>query len=140
MLRLQLVTNEFGYQLRYRYAQTNAPTLATVDDWFRFTKVVAINNAVDDCDPVQLAACTFSENWPSLDFAMSTDSSGSSIETVTNNMGEETVFRFDTSDRLSGIKRPVDVAQANGYSVTYAYETSGDRVVSVSRQGSYPRP
>lgn len=138
VVRLQSVTNSLGYQLRYGYAQATSPSSTTVDDWYRFTKVTAINNAVDDCDPVQIAVCTFSEDWPTLDFVSSTDSNGDAIEIVSDVLDRETIFRFDSSDRLTGIKRPEDAAASNDYSVIYNYGTD-NRVSSVLRQGTYTR-
>ena len=137
-VRLQSVTNSLGYQLRFDYAQASPPSSSTVDNWYRITKVTAINNAVDTCNPVQTAPCTFSEDWPKLEFAPSSDGNGDAIETVSDVLDRETVYRFDSSDRLTGIKRPEDVAASNGYSVVYNYGTD-DRVSSVVRQGAYTR-
>ncbi|WP_252259812.1 RHS repeat domain-containing protein [Erythrobacter aurantius] len=138
VVRLQSVTNSLGYQLRYRYAQATSPSASTVDDWYRFTKVTAINNAVDDCNPVQIAECSFSEDWPSLGFVPAIDSGGQQTEIVTDVLARQTVFRFDSSDRLTGIKRPEDTAASNDYSVVYNYGTD-DRVSSVVHQGTYTR-
>ena len=137
VLRLQSVTNSLGYQLRYRYAQAGSPTSSTINNWYRVTKVTAINNAVDDCNPVQISDCSFSENWPSLGFAQSTDN-GSDVEIVTDVLNRQTVFRFDSSDRLTGVKTPEDTAASAGFSVVYNY--GGDnRVSSVVYEGDYTR-
>jgi YD repeat-containing protein len=65
MVRQQSVTNNAGYQIKFYY-QTNDPT-STSANWTVRTSAVAINNAVEYCDPLA-DACTLSGNWPTVTY------------------------------------------------------------------------
>ncbi len=65
--RIQSVTSNFGYQIKYNYLLNTIPTSKQPADGFvRITSVMAINRSVDYCDPAS-DSCNFSQNWPKVD-------------------------------------------------------------------------
>jgi hypothetical protein len=58
--RIQSVTNNRGYQLKYGYANASSTDI---------TEVKAINNAIDYCDPAADACASVTQNWPSVSIA-----------------------------------------------------------------------
>ncbi|MGE0410084.1 MAG: hypothetical protein AB7P23_12595, partial [Amphiplicatus sp.] len=70
-VRLQSVTNNFGYQLKYSYKKDQISGVVDVDDWMQITYVTAIDNAVDYCDPTADGCAGLTKNWPKLDYAQS---------------------------------------------------------------------
>ncbi|MFL0357589.1 RHS repeat-associated core domain-containing protein [Erythrobacter sp. GH1-10] len=128
VVRLQSVTNNASYQLRFKYAADSA---SNTNLWYRITKVTAINNAEEYCDPT--GACTPSNGWPSLSYDVSYSGSDT-LETVTDVLGRTSRFRSDSSDRLTGVKRPSETTDG----VVISYD-GNDRVSSIQYQGSYTR-
>lgn len=58
--RLQSVTNNLGYHLKFTYVRDAAPAAgAETLSWFRIASVTGINGAVDYCDPTA-DSCTYS--------------------------------------------------------------------------------
>ena len=58
------VNNNLGYQLKFQYACTNPSPC-----YEKINGVVAINNAVEYCDPTALV-CTLSNPWPALNWSI----------------------------------------------------------------------
>ncbi|HCY55800.1 MAG TPA: hypothetical protein DF715_09820, partial [Oceanicaulis sp.] len=80
--RLQSVTNNFGYQLHWRYAfnQDQIVLDATQpvedvhglrDSWQQARQVTAINNAVDACFPTVNVCTGLTQDWPFLEISES---------------------------------------------------------------------
>jgi RHS repeat-associated protein len=134
-LRLQSVTNNRGYMLKYRYASDNAPD---GEDFIKLISVTGLNNAVDPCDPLADACPTYSRVWPSVAYGYTTsatwpttvtDQSGR-ITLYTNGIngmtgvrpagfsGDTVAVNYSAPDVVSG------VTDASG-AWTYAYATSG---------------
>lgn len=146
--RLQSITNNRGYQLKFFYASNATSPYA---DWLRVTKVVGLNMAIDYCDPTADTCPTFSENWPSMTYtyvgpllqinpapASRTDQSGRTTNYTYNN------FRI-TSIRYPGATHNDVAVTYNGspdYRVngvtdasgvwTYGYSTSGTTQTTVA--------
>lgn len=106
------------------------------------TKAVALNNAVDYCDPTA-NSCTFSQTWPSLTFAVS----GADL-LVTDALGQTTRYVGGANGgQITGVRRPSSPS-ANNISYTWAYRPINPDVqvvVSVSDGGgtwtySYKNP
>jgi RHS repeat-associated protein len=121
-LRLQSVTNNRGYQLKFSYMSN------TLDDWqpetsysawSSVTSVTAINNAVDYCAPTADICGGLSQSWPVLSLGGGgiTDPAGT------------TYYTHDGSGRVTGIRRPGSAAD----NVTVSYGPDG--VASVTRDG-----
>ena len=115
--RLQSVTNTYGYQLHFEYGANVWST-----DWYRLTKVVALNNAVDACAPTA-NNCTFSQTWPSLTFTRTPTE-----RTVTDSLGRVTRLLFP-GGWLSGIRLPT---LATGQNITLTRDLTGEKTASVS--------
>lgn len=128
VLRLQSVTSNAGYQLKYEYA-TNTPSQAAVNDWYRITKVTGINNAVDYCDPAADACANLTQSWPSTTYA-ETAFGTDKLETVTDTLSRQRRYRTDSAGRLTAIKR----AGANADTSAFVYGGDG-RVSSATREG-----
>ncbi len=130
-IRLQSVTNNSGYQLKFSYLRNASPTISKVDNWYEITKVQAVNNSVEYCDPAA-DSCSFTNTWPHLSYSQTTSGSDT-LETVQDVLGRNARFRTNSSDQLTGVKRPSE--STDGMVVAY----SGGRVSSVTHQGTYTR-
>ena len=109
--RLQSVTNNFGYQIHFRYASdTYGP------DWTTITSITGVNNAVDWCDPLA-NSCAFSRTWPGITIG------GTPAErTVTDATGNTTRY-VSPGDGTFSIRRPT---QPTTDSLTYTRYTTPD--------------
>ena len=58
-IRLQGVTNTYGYQLHYNYQANSANTPTQGANWGKLTNIRALNMGVDACDPAA-ATCAYS--------------------------------------------------------------------------------
>lgn len=67
--RIQSVTSNSGYQLKYQYISDDATS--DIFDWSRPTKVAAVNNAYEYCDPLS-TACSFTNTWPTVSYTWPT--------------------------------------------------------------------
>jgi len=131
-IRLQSVTNNAGYQLKFNYEDNTPDPVDEGDGWYNITKVTAINNAEEYCDPAA-DSCSLTGTWPYLDYAVTTSGSDQ-LETVTDILGRQSRFRNDSSERLIGVKRPSETTDG----MVVAYDANS-RVSSVTHQGSYTR-
>jgi len=135
VVRLQSVVTSTGFQLKYSYAN-NTLTEATVDDWVRITNVMAINNAVDYCEPQMADSCTgLTQTWPSVSYSNAT-SGANIIESVTDPVGRVEKYVTETpgvgtTAKMLGIRRPSSPSTDN---VTYGYDAN-KRVSSVAIAG-----
>ena len=87
LYRIQSVTNNAGYQLKYNYALNNASTseiipATSVGAWTQPASQQAINNAVDYCAPTAFT-CTLTQSWPSVTI---------SGKSVTDALGRKTTY------------------------------------------------
>jgi RHS repeat-associated protein len=122
--RLQSVTNNHGYQLKFTYA-SNATDLAGPDfqPWARVTDVTAINNGTDYCS-ASADSCTLSPGWPKLTFGTST---------VTDSANRTTTFSATGVTMPGGASVQATVTAGKVSSVTnagvvrsYAYSDVGN--------------
>jgi len=154
VVRLQSVNSSTGYQLKFSYAE-DAPSQATVDDWYRVAEVTAINNAVEYCAPAA-NSCALSQTWPKLTYSEHTATGNADkLEKITDVLGQEAWLRFDSGDRFVRSRRPSETegesitlwdycanqsgvcpGPYDGTSVTYY---SNGKVRSVIQQGVYER-
>jgi len=65
--RLQSVTTNTGYQMKFYYQTDTITTPASRVFWYSILKVVAINNAVEYCDP-DADSCSVSSSWPQVQY------------------------------------------------------------------------
>jgi RHS repeat-associated protein len=112
--RLQSITNNRGYQLKFFY-QSNTPSPTA--NWLRATKVVGLNMAVDYCDPMADSCPTFSENWPSVTYAYT----GSGLTSATDQSGRVTSYTYSAGG-LASVRYP----DASHDDVAVSYNASPD--------------
>lgn len=112
--RTQSVTLSNGLQIKYVYALNTTPDDATVTDWQRAGQVIAVNNAVDYCDP-NADQCVLTQPWPSATYSWSVDNR---ILTVTDSAARVTRYTHDADLRVIGLKPP---SSATLDKVTYHY-------------------
>ncbi len=96
--RLQSVTNNFGYQLKFDYQNNDPATGGLV-----LVKATALNNAVDYCNP-SADTCSYSQAWPSLTFNVPSGNP-SRPTTVTDALGRVTTYTY-TNNRITALRRP----------------------------------
>lgn len=120
--RIQSVTNNRGYQLKYNYPNATSPMVSGV---------TAINNGVDYCDPNADACTGLTQSWPTMNVSTSSPAMmGANVYTITDAASRTSRFTLDAATRLTGIKRP----GAASDNVTVAYAPSG-AVASVATNG-----
>lgn len=126
--RLQSVTNNLGYQIKFTY-DLNAPTMAGDLPAFRtLTSITGLNNAVDYCDPTA-DSCSYSQTWPNVVYAVASDNS--MARTVTDTLGRVTRYTYDSSGRIVGLRRP----SASSDSTTVTYSTGPAQDVATVSNG-----
>jgi RHS repeat-associated protein len=128
--RIQSVTNNFGYQLKYNYSSNTLSTVNDINAWIARTGYQAINNALDYCAPTA-DTCSVTQAWPSLTV---------SGNAVTDVLGRTTTYAISTAaNSTSTITRPSGAVAtivrdaggrvaswSNGTGTwTYAYSDSG---------------
>ncbi|MEO6215202.1 MAG: RHS repeat domain-containing protein [Sphingomonas sp.] len=157
--RLQSVTSNTGYQIKFNYAINTITTDATSrNQWLTVTSVVAIDNAAEYCDP-SADTCSLSQQWPTVQYSQS----GSTLS-ITNSTGNTTVFDgtypnflvktadsatnnisytrsiFNTACPNGGGVAKVTNATIYGRSTNYSYSSSTGAVTSsgpLSQQYTY---
>lgn len=67
-IRLQGVTNTYGYQLHYNYQTNSANTPTQGTNWDKLINIRALNMGVDACDPAA-STCTYSQAWPQTSYS-----------------------------------------------------------------------
>jgi RHS repeat-associated protein len=96
-VRIQSVTNNFGYQLKYSYAANTLSQTSDISGWHSRTGYKGINNAIDYCAPTA-DTCTYSQSWPSVAI---------SGPFVTDNLNRSTTYNINTAaNSTSTITRP----------------------------------
>jgi YD repeat-containing protein len=106
------VTRSDGLQLKYNYT--------TLAGYVVISSVVAINNAVEYCDPTA-TTCSLVNAWPTVTYTWSGQAPGAgfaSILTVTDPAGRQTRYTQDSKGRTVGIKLPTSASADN---LTYTY-------------------
>jgi RHS repeat-associated protein len=131
--RLSSIVSSTGYQIKLTYASNTASDW-TGSGFTQMTKVTALNNAVEYCDPNALS-CSFSGTWPEATYSGSTDGGGmpfvGTIASVTDPVGRTTYYSYTYNssvgqNQLTGIRPP----GAGSNIITFSY--SGAQVASVS--------
>jgi len=124
--RLQSAVSNFGYILKPEYASNTATELADLAPWLTLTKVTAINQAIDYCNPSADICTGLTVTWPSASYAVTTVGSNQ-LQTVTDALGRVTRYTTNSSSQLIAIKRP----SSSTDTTTIGYDANG-RVASVS--------
>ncbi|MGD9584497.1 MAG: hypothetical protein AB7V26_12625 [Lysobacterales bacterium] len=112
--RIQSVTLSNGLQIKYVYPVNTTPTDATALGWQRARQVVAVNNAVEYCNPAA-DTCSFLQAWPTATYAWSADNR---VLTVTDSAGRVMRYSHDQYGRVIGVKPP---SSASLDQISYEY-------------------
>lgn len=106
--RIQSVTRNDGYQLKYSYANDGTPQSLPDSDWTRLVGIVGLNNAVDYCDPLA-DSCSYSQVWPEATLTYSAPAADRTL-VVTNARGGQTRISqgtsFTSSSSIEGVRAP----------------------------------
>ena len=108
VVRLQSVTSNSGYQLKYSYAANQTTNVyggdpnSGNDDWYGITKVQAINNAGEYCDPAG-DSCNLSQTWPTYLYSEAA-SGGNKLETITNPLGKQKQYTRNSSGAIIDLR------------------------------------
>jgi RHS repeat-associated protein len=117
--RVQSITDNLGYVLRYNYA-ANSLTADSQGDWHRLVSVRAVNAAIENyCDPIAVS-CTEANAWPTASFAQN-----GGTETVT--LPDSSAWTFTTNGSAWVIRRPGSTVD----DISVVYDSLG-RVQSVT--------
>lgn len=102
--RLQSVTSSFGYMLKYEYSSDT-----TSGNYSQITRVTAINNSIDYCDPTADHCSGLTKVWPNLQYSgLTSGPSGQFFETITSPDNEVTRLTWNVSGNgeLTSVRFP----------------------------------
>jgi YD repeat-containing protein len=131
-IRIQSVTSNTGYQVKFVYQSDAVPaTYAALSQALTRVSAVAVNNAVEYCDP-DADTCSLSGNWPTVTYANSTGT-----HTFTDPLGRSTVYTYSpTSFRVRTAGSLTDNVQYTLAAFTDYYGNLVSRVTSAAIGGS----
>ncbi len=120
--RLQSVTNNRGWQLKYVYASNDA----SGPEFERVISVTGLNNAIDPCDPMANACPAYSRTWPSITYTYS----GGTIPYLltATDQSSRTINYSYTNSYLTGVRYPGSSTD----DITVTYDLATGRVASVT--------
>lgn len=118
--RLDSITSNTGYQIKLTYA-SDVIDSSTSPSWHQMTSAMAINNAVEYCNPT--GSCSgLTNNWPTATITGTT---------LTSPSGDTTTYTYGgPGGRLSAVRRP----GSSSNTVTIGYNGS-NQVSSVATGG-----
>lgn len=122
--RIQSVSNNYGFMLKYEYANNNVGYYERLDT--RIIKITGVNIGDTYCDP-DADMCSIPSTMPRVQYSYST---ATNITNVTDKNGGVTEYSYNNSVRLTGIRPP----GATSDRATYAYNTT-NRVSSATVSG-----
>lgn len=135
--RIQSVTNNYGYQLKYVYSRNTAGTVDELRDWVRPAQIVAVNNAVDYCAPTA-DNCSFSRAWPTATHSWSASTPYEDCVTETDPKGDGTKAPEDpapkpvTTCTTRSDETYINITNAANLTVKYTLDIGG-RVTKVEQ-------
>jgi RHS repeat-associated protein len=151
MRRLQSVTNNLGYQVKFTYQVNDysewfdpisGALTSNEMDWGTVVQVVAINNAVEYCDPAA-DSCNVSASWPraTYTYVKNTDTIPAWYWSVTATVGAQdaTISRTTTYHLTGGTMwryQPISVQLPGSSTPDITIALDGhDRVQTITRHG-----
>ena len=129
-IRLQGVTNTFGYQLHYNYQTNSANTPQQGIDWDKLTNVRALNMTVDACDSAA-STCSYTQNWAQTSYA-TTLSGNDTITTVTDPLSR--AVRYTRGMDATGVYFKAKRPSSSSDNLTVRIDSAG-RVTQLTRDG-----
>ena len=143
-VRLQSVTSNSGFQIKIHYAYNQILQFMDVnllDGWFEMKEAIAINNAVEYCNPTA-NTCSVSSTWRKREYS-------GDFQNMIDQAGETTVYTGGS--KVTSIKPPEATSPTttvtytsnrtatlvrNGRTFTYSYSDSGgNRTTTVTESG-----
>jgi YD repeat-containing protein len=116
--RLQSVTTNTGYQIKFFYeSDTMTSDPLSKAAWLTVTKAVAINNAIEYCDP-DANSCAVSNSWPYSQYSASANPDRYAIDST----GAETHYAWDGFQFK--VKTSDSASYNRVYSIAYVYDPS----------------
>jgi RHS repeat-associated protein len=128
--RITAISSNLGYQLHFSYESDGVDVHAAPKSW-TFKQVIAINTAVDYCDPNATTCTGLTQTWPTVNFT----GSGllNALTTATDAAGQVTVANSGSMQRPSGATVTKTSTGTNSFTLsngvgtwTYAWSDSGD--------------
>ncbi|EGY02316.1 YD repeat protein [Nitrospirillum viridazoti Y2] len=119
--RLQSVSNNFGYQIRFKYATDAVGSVNSVSPWMTVTQVVGFNMAAESCGVASYSCSLPAASWPTTSYSVN-----SSNATVTDGLGRSVVYTY-SSGKITAIRFP----SSGTDNITIGYDSS-NRVSSVN--------
>lgn len=111
-VRIQSVTSNAGYQIKFRYASNDS----TRSDWSKRVSATAINMSAEYCDP-DADDCVLTQAWPTTSYSRWTEGSTNAFS-ITNAAGEVTTFRTTPgSPSRFSIALPGSTAEVRTYTL-----------------------
>ncbi len=111
--RLQGISTNRGYALKFDYALSGAITYSNHGQWLSQVAVSAVNLATTSCDVTGDATCSTLPGTRTTTYG----SAGAGVWTVANPRGDTTDYTFDAQGRIQAVKLPA--SQSNDIVVTY---------------------
>ena len=133
-LRLQGISNNRGYVLKYTYRSNSTAVIA---DWLRVQTVTGINTAVDYCDPSADACTGLTRTWPSVSY-----SNNEPPLTATDQSSRTTTYAYTAGGYLDTVQFPgsssadIDVAYNGSDQVSGVTDASGAWTYTYSDVGT----
>lgn len=84
------VTNNFGYMIKFNYGGPPTSLIAGGPAVPSVSEVVALNTNVEACNPTALI-CTFTHNWPKLEYSFQKTATSMSAQWTDNNGNTTTI-------------------------------------------------
>lgn len=114
-VRIQSVTNNAGYQIKFNY-QSNviSDNSSTWGPWLSRTSAIAVNNGVEYCDPTA-DSCSLNGSWPSVSYT-----SVSGTHAITDSLNRST--RYTHTSTSLRIKTPDSATDNIQYTLVWAVE------------------
>ncbi|MFA5962387.1 MAG: RHS repeat-associated core domain-containing protein [Sphingomonas sp.] len=125
-VRIQGVSNSYGYLLHYSYQSSILVFATTYAAWHKLTKATLSNLAVDNCTATS-TLCSYSQTWPSSSYAKTTSGS-TTTETVTDTLSRVTTYTYTGGSTT--LQRPA----SSSADVTVNWDVNA-RVSSVVKDG-----
>lgn len=116
--RLQSVTRNDGFQLKYNYALNGAAPSGVSNDFWIPHGVTGINNAYQACDPLA-DTCGLTGAWPQSNYVWS---NSDTVFSITDQAGATTRFTMDRHHRVIAVKP----AGSSIDTIIYEYCSRGD--------------
>jgi hypothetical protein len=132
--RVQSVTSNTGYQLKFYYSSNVTPTdTPSLQAWYKTTKVVAINNAEEYCSPTA-NTCSLSLPWHEVNYSVAPGY----FLSVTDSTGAQTDYTNTGGVRYAGsgsINRSYTYSTVSVPCVTPGYPCTAQKVTSATIDG-----